>query len=104
MSTGIDKGKWKRVGNGLVFVVPEHEVPIKMATAWKRLLRADNDLAHTSNMRKEGANWATADALDACRTENTRAIDNWRAVCRVMGYKGRNGRVWPVHLVSHSNN
>ena len=91
-------GKWKRVGNGLVWVVPEDSVSLVVVRQWKRLLKADNDLAHVVNERKLGAEWATLEAVDAASAERTRATDNWRALCRTMGWKGRNGRTFPVHL------
>lgn len=94
------ESNWKRVGNGLVWVVPEDSVSPKVVKEWKRLLKADNDLAHTVSEHRRGAEWATSEALDAARTEMVRAGDNWRALCRVMGWRGRNGRTFPVHLSS----
>ncbi len=90
--------RWKRNGNKLVFTVTEDELPIKAVVQWKRLLMAENDLAFTVGEYRRGADWATNEALDAARTEATLASDNWRAVCRAMGYKSANGRTLAVHV------
>jgi len=90
--------EWKRVGNGLVWVVPENETSLIVVRQWKRLMKADNDLAHTVNEHRRGAEWATIEAVAIARDEKTKAADNWRNLCRAMGWKGRNGRTFPVHL------
>ena len=98
MRTYSPSGDWKRVGGSLVWVVREDKVPLRIVTLWKRLMKAENDMAHIRNERRRGAEWATKEALEAASNEMTKASDAWRGACRAMGWKGRNGRTLPVHL------
>jgi hypothetical protein len=90
--------KWKRNGSSLVLSICETDVPLKVVGAWKRLMKADNDLAFVINERKCGAEWADMNALEKARIEAGNAAINWQAVCRAMGWKSPNGRTLSVHL------
>ena len=94
----------------MITILHHSEVPMLMASAWKRMMKASNDMAVVQRVWRDynhkgieipetwgdfGNVWT---AYQNARNEEVNAIDNYSRECRKAGYIGANGMTKCPHL------